>query len=98
MSKTYYICKYTPVELLRAFVGECVNFNKIPQGVELAEQIAHPNLCGFGKALLEMVMLGEIKELVLVNCCDTIRSVYDILADSGALDFLYLVDILHKDD
>lgn len=42
-------------------------------------------------------MAGEVKELVLVNCCDTIRSVYDILEDSGKLDFLYLVDILHSD-
>ena len=97
MNKTYYICKYTPLELLYAFGAECVNLNSMPQGVELASQIAHPNLCGFGKAVLEAVMSGEVKELVLVNCCDTIRSVYDILEDSGKLDFLYLLDMLHTD-
>lgn len=97
MNKTYYVCKYTPVELLTAFGAQCENLNQMPQGFELADQIAHPNLCGFGKALIEAVMTGEVKELVLVNCCDTIRSVYDILEDSGKLDFLYLVDILHSD-
>lgn len=97
MNKTYYVCKYTPIELLEAFGASCENLNSMPQGFELADQIAHPNLCGFGKSLLEAVLSGEVKELVLVNCCDTIRSVYDVLKDSGKLDFLYMVDILHSD-
>ena len=42
-------------------------------------------------------MEGKIKELVLVSCCDTIRSVYDILLESGKLDFLYILDVLHCD-
>ena len=97
MNKTYYVCKYTPIELLEAFGGECQNLNEMPQGFDHADQIAHPNICGFGKALLEAVMSGKVKELVLVNCCDTIRSVYDILEDSGKLDFLYMIDMLHCD-
>ena len=52
MNKTYYVCKYTPVELLAAFGAQCENLNQMPQGFELADQIAHPNLCGFGKALI----------------------------------------------
>lgn len=98
MNKTYYVCKYTPIELLQAFNGECENLNAMPEGFELADQIAHPNICGFGKALLEAVMNGEVKELVLVNCCDTIRSVYDVLYASGKLDFLYIIDMLHCGD
>lgn len=98
MNKTYYVCKYTPIELLQAFGGECENVNTMPEGFELADQIAHPNICGFGKALLEAVMNGEVKELVLVNCCDTIRSVYDVLYASGKLDFLYMIDMLHCGD
>lgn len=39
-----------------------------------------------------------MKELVLVNCCDTIRSAYDILKEFGNLDFLYLLDILHSQE
>lgn len=98
MHKTYYICKYTPVELLKALGAECEVLNTMPKGFELAEQIAHPNICGFGKTLLEAVLEGNVKELVLVNCCDTIRSVCDVLMDSGKLDFLYMLDILHSHD
>ncbi|MCD8018842.1 MAG: acyl-CoA dehydratase activase [Clostridiales bacterium] len=97
MNKTYYICKYTPVELLTALGAECTNLNGMPDGFDLADQTVHPNICGFGKALLEAVMKGEVKELVLVNCCDTIRSVYDVLEYSGKLDFLYMMDMLHSD-
>lgn len=95
---TYYVCKYTPIELLQAFGGQCENLNTMPEGFELADQISHPNLCGFGKVLLEAVMRGQVKELILVNCCDTIRSVYDILYASGKLDFLYMIDMLHCGD
>ena len=97
MNKTYYVCKYTPVELLEALGGECEILNDMPEGFDLAEQVAHPNICGFGKAVLEAVLAGKVKELVLINCCDTIRSVYDILEDSGEMDFLYMVDMLHCD-
>ena len=97
MNKTYYVCKYTPIELLAAFGAQCENLNGMPQGFDLADQIAHPNLCGFGKSLIEAVMSGNVRELVLVNCCDTIRSVCDVLEESGKLDFLYLVDMLHSD-
>ena len=95
MNKTCYVCKYTPAELLAAFGADCEILNEMPEGFEKADQIAHPNLCGFGKALLEAVMNGQVKELVLVNCCDTIRSAYDVLLESGKLDFLYMVDVLH---
>ena len=97
MNKTYYVCKYTPIALLAAFGAQCENLNGMPQGFDLADQIAHPNLCGFGKSLIEAVMSGNVRELVLVNCCDTIRSVCDVLEESGKLDFLYLVDMLHSD-
>ena len=97
MNKTYYVCKYTPIELLAAFGAQCENLNGMPQGFDLADQIAHPNICGFGKSLIEAVMSGKVKELVLVNCCDTIRSVCDVLEESGKLDFLYLVDMLHSE-
>ena len=36
MNKTYYVCKYTPIELLEAFGGECQNLNEMPQGFDLS--------------------------------------------------------------
>ena len=44
MNKTYYVCKYTPIELLQAFGGECEIFNHMPEGFDLADQVAHPNI------------------------------------------------------
>lgn len=95
MSKVHYICKYTPVELLAAFGAECVNLNTEPAGFDRADALAHPNLCGFGKAVIEAVLTGDVRELVLVNCCDSIRSVTDILHKRGGLDFFYRLDVLH---
>lgn len=46
MSKTYYVCKYTPVELLRALGGDCEILNEMPESFDRAEQVAHPNICG----------------------------------------------------
>lgn len=95
---THYICKYTPVELLTALGGQCIVLDQMPDGFPLSDQLGHPNLCGFGKAVLEACLSGQVKELVLVNCCDVIRSVYDILKEHGKLDFLFLMDLLHCGD
>jgi predicted CoA-substrate-specific enzyme activase len=94
--KTTYVCKYTPLELMAAFGGEYENLNEMPENFDLADQMVNPNICGFGKALIQAVMSGKVKELVLVNCCDTIRSVCDVLEASGKLDYLYMIDMLHS--
>ena len=53
-NNVYYVCKYTPVELLECLGRPSAQiFNHMPEGFDLADQIAHPNICGFGKALLE---------------------------------------------
>ena len=92
----YYVCKYTPVELLNAFGAKCQIFNHMPEGFDKADQIAHPNTCAdLEKPFWKRFLRSDIRELVLVNCCDTIRSVYDVLLDSGRMDFLYLIDLLH---
>lgn len=94
----HYICKYTPVELLNAFGSECAILNHMPERFDLSDQVSHPNICGFGKSLLETCLSGSVKELVLVNCCDTIRSAYDVLLNCGKIDFLFMLDILHSTD
>lgn len=93
----FYICKYTPVELLEGCGAECVLLDHIPHSFDRSEEILHPNVCGFGKSIIEAVLAGEVKELVLVNCCDTIRAVYEILHDMQICDFLYFCDLPHDD-
>ncbi len=96
MSEMNYICKYTPVELLSAFGAEPALLDYEVENFDLSDQVAHPNLCGFGKSVIQAVKTGKVKELVLVNCCDTIRSVYDVLLAEGSLDFLYFMDLPHE--
>lgn len=98
MDQTCYVCKYTPTELLAAYGGRPLLLDQAPENFDQSDQVAHPNLCGFGKSILQAVLTGQVKELVLVNCCDSIRSVYDVLKASGQVDFLYLLDLLHHQD
>ena len=98
METTWYICKYTPVELLEALGGRCQVLDYMPEDFGLSDQVSHPNLCGFGKACIQACLEGKVRELVLVNCCDTIRGAYDVLLSHGKLDFLFLMDRLHCGD
>lgn len=88
-----YICKYTPLELFAGFGAECIRREPKVESFELADGASHQNLCGFGRALLEDCLLNGAGELVLVNCCDSIRRVYDILKEKGDSPFLYLLDL-----
>ena len=92
----YYMCKYTPVELFAGFGVTCRRLESDTDTFDTAESIGHPNMCGYGKGLLEAVMRQQVKELVLVNCCDVVRRIYDILQRQGTLDFLYLIDLPHR--
>ena len=91
-----YVCRYTPVELLEAMGASCVRLDPAPASFECADGCAHPNLCGFGKAVLETVLTGDVTELVVTDCCDVMRRVYDVLAASGRMRFLYLLPLPHK--
>ncbi len=94
---TYYVCKYTPLEVIEALGGTPENLNEMQEGFDQAELLMGANICGFGKTVIESVFAGDVRELVLVNCCDSIKSVYDVLLDSGKLDFLYLFDVMRGD-
>ena len=92
----YYMCKYTPLELFAGFDTEVCRLEKETDEFLTADSLGHPNLCGYGKALLEAAMEPEVREILLVNCCDVVRRIYDILKRSRRLDFLYLLDLPHK--
>lgn len=92
----YYVCKYTPVELFTGFGKECTVLDSMQDNFNLSDRIAHANLCGFGKSVIQAALSGGIDELVLVNCCDTMRRIYDIIKENGACHFLYLMDLPHK--
>lgn len=93
----YYMCKYSPVELFAGFGEECVRLESMAaESFETAESLGHANMCGYGKGVLEAAMDPKVREIILVNCCDVVRRVYDILKVHKDADFLYLLDLPHK--
>lgn len=94
----YYVCKYTPIEMLRAFCVETAVLDKMADRFDKSDAAAHANLCGFGKSVLQAVLDGEADELVLVNCCDVMRRVYDILKTRRCCRFLFMLDLPHTDE
>ena len=93
-----YTCKYTPVELLAALGGQPALLNREANAFSHAEALTHNHFCCHAKAVLEECGREGVRELELVNCCDSIRRCYDVLRDRGELDFLFLLDLPHHDD
>jgi predicted CoA-substrate-specific enzyme activase len=93
----YYVCKYTPVELFAGFGAETAVLDGMYESCEIGESAAHANLCGFGKSVMQAALTGGADELVLVNCCDVMRRVYDVLLKKGCCRFLFLLDLPHTD-
>jgi predicted CoA-substrate-specific enzyme activase len=89
-----YTCKYTPVELLRAFGGQPQLLDGEEPDFELAEGLTHANLCCHAKALIQQ---GEhTEELVMMDCCDSLRRAYDVLNTQERQGFLRLMDLPHE--
>ncbi len=98
-----YMCRYAPLELFAAMGAETSYLSSMPEEFGPSVSLLGSNICGFGKSLLDRVLAGEITELVLTNCCDTIRSVYDVICEEREaghlpkLKFVFFLD-LPRDD
>ena len=90
-----YGCKYAPIELLAGFGADAHLIMAEPESFEVAERLAHGNLCGFGKSVLACGLSPNVHQMVLTTCCDVMRRCYDVLRAQHCLDFLYLLDIPH---
>lgn len=91
----HYPCKYVPAELLAGFGAGCWPCTFEAESFEVADELAHPNLCGYGKSLLAYAHRPDVHAMVLTSCCDVMRRAYDILRREGCLDFLWLIDLPH---
>jgi len=90
-----YVCKYTPLEVFAGFHQECSPLNDMADNFDFADRVSHINLCGFGKAVMESAISQKTQELVLTNCCDTLRRTLDIVQDAGVCRFLHMLDLPH---
>ena len=99
----YYVCKYTPLELLAGCGAKLKLLEPETESFECAEACAHPNLCGYGKGVLEEIerragSADAIRALILTDCCDVMRRVYDVLAEKKTVPFLYFLPLPHTDN
>ncbi len=90
------VCKYTPDELFAGFGESCQRINPTALAFDLSDQYTHPNLCSFAKALLQSCLQGGVEELLLTECCDSLRRVGDVLKQK--LKFVYLLDLPHDNN
>ncbi len=92
----YYACKYVPTELFAGFHAECRRLDPAPTNFDCADACSHPNLCGFGKGILEAVHAQPVRVLIITDCCDVMRRVYDVLKQENKIEFLYFLPLPHK--
>ena len=92
----YTTCKYAPMEIFAGFGEETGRLDPNPASFECADGCAHPNLCGYAKAVIEEVHDKGIRRVVLADCCDATRRMYDVLKEYEDLDFIYLLPLPHK--
>lgn len=90
-----YVCKYTPAAILDGFSAEHRRISPTAQDFSGADGFAHANLCSFAKSVMESGMHGEFDELVLTDCCDSMRRAYDVLRQYGNFKFIYLLSLPH---
>ncbi len=92
-----YICKYTPTELYAGFGEEVILRNEECADLSASDHLIHANVCNHAKHLLS-VLEGE-PEMALINCCDSVRRVYDTLAfERKTSSYLEMIDLPHSDD
>ena len=91
----HFVCKYTPLELLAGFHEDGKLIDELADNYDLAGRLSHDNLCGFGKSMLQEVIKEKPKAIILVNCCDTMRRMFEVLREEKAAEFLFLLDLPH---
>lgn len=91
-----YVCKYTPVELLRAMGAEPVRITSQTADFNQAEALMHPNVCSYAKLVLEAMGTYDYEGVVLTTCCDAMRRLYDTLVDVYPDKFIYILDLPRK--
>ncbi|WP_026485779.1 acyl-CoA dehydratase activase [Caldanaerobius polysaccharolyticus] len=91
-----YICKYTPVKLLENMGVDCRRIEPVRVDNEVAEALMHPNMCTYVKGVLSEVFRGGYDGIILVNCCDSARRLYDVLKNAKKDMMVYMLDLPRK--
>lgn len=90
MDKVGYCCTYVPVELIQAagFLPKRI----VPPRGEKDEVALDPNLCPYLKAVYRRLSEEGLRGIVLINCCDGMRRLYDAVRHFLGLE-AFLMDV-----
>ena len=91
-----YTCKYAPIEIFEALGIEVEKIDPNVTSYDKAETIMHANLCSYVKGVLEEVSKKKYEGVILTNCCDSTRRLYDTLKFNFPDIFVYLLDLPRK--
>jgi len=95
---TGYVCKYTPNLIIESFGDRTLRIEPEVSSCEIADGLTHPNMCSYARLVLEECLGKHIDKIVLMNCCDAIRRLYDILKAEPSVKFIHIVDLPRKRD
>ncbi|MCX5774446.1 MAG: acyl-CoA dehydratase activase [Fusobacteria bacterium] len=91
------MCKYAPFAIFDGFdeVGEILDSDI--SSFSHSERLLPPNLCAYTKVVMESIVQKGVKKLFLVNCCDSIKRLYDtLLLDKCGLEMVYMMELPRK--
>ncbi|MCG8483352.1 MAG: acyl-CoA dehydratase activase [Clostridia bacterium] len=91
-----YVCRYTPYEIFE-FFGQ--DFEKIAPNMQhtpLSDAKFHKNMCSYSKGVLELCLQGHYDAIVLTNCCDSIRRIYDVIKEAMPNQWVYMMELPRK--
>lgn len=92
----HYSCKYAPIELFAAFGMDAALLDQEEENFERAESLTHANLCCHAKSLIQQSL--DKKNVIIMDCCDSLRRVHDVLDFVGGQDHLYLLNLPHENN
>lgn len=90
------ICKYTPFAVFDAFGEQGFIIDSDIEEFSKSELFLHPTLCSYSKVALDIILKNNIQEIVLVNCCDSIKRLKDTLDTIDSIKFVYMIDLPRK--
>lgn len=97
-----YQCRYAPAEILRAMGAETEYIEPENADLSPAESALHPTVCSFAKAAYDEIRgrleSGDADGVLLTNCCDSTRRLYDALRAEFPGRFIYLTELPVKSD
>jgi len=91
-----YTCAYTPLPLIDAAGFRPYRILPMGDAPDQAGQYLHDNLCPHVKSVLDLVLAGQVPDLVgavLMNSCDAMRRLADAWRAARPQDNVLLVDL-----